>query len=311
MQDSKARVLVVDDEPQMRVALEDVLTDDYSVLTSHSGAHALDLMAQDHEIAVLLTDHRMPHMNGDEFLSRLGDSVDTTRILITGFADLDAVIRAVNEGGIFAYVTKPWNADDLRLKVRRGVELFRLTREVMSERRALQDLMNSVPDGIYFKDEKLRFLRVNQAFQRALGVNAADELIGRRLSEVLPGPESTALEDAENRVLSERIPAEDALRADDRGETRRWFSDSRAPIRNATGQVIGLAGISRDVSGRVKTEEALRTSERRFREQSRVLNSVLSGMGEGTVVSDRGGQFLLFNRRAEQILGIGPRRVSA
>ena len=90
----------------------------------------------------------MPRMNGDELLSRLDGVTQATRILVTGFADLTAVIRAVNEGRIFAYVAKPWQPDDLRLKVQRAAEHFRLAKDLADERRLLHDLMDNVPDGI-------------------------------------------------------------------------------------------------------------------------------------------------------------------
>src|SRR5690606_37717058 len=108
----KRRVLLVDDEPQVLVALEDLLSDEFCVLKAQSGEDALKVIRGEPEIAVVITDQRMPKMTGDEFLTRL-DQHAATRILLTGYADLSAVIRAVNEGKIFAYVTKPWNAEDL------------------------------------------------------------------------------------------------------------------------------------------------------------------------------------------------------
>ena len=100
---SKERILVVDDEPQILVALEDLLGDDFTIVKSQSPENALRVVEEDPNIAVVITDHRMPRMSGGEFLARLGDSTDTTRIMVTGFADLSGVIRAVNDGGIFAY----------------------------------------------------------------------------------------------------------------------------------------------------------------------------------------------------------------
>src|SRR6476646_8005390 len=127
---AKERVLVVDDEPQVRVALEDLLCDRFTVLTTGSAEDALNVMSRERDIAVVITDQRMPRMNGDELLAHLGASSDAQRILLTGFADLSAVVRAVNEGKISAYVTKPWNADDLQLKVQTAADHFRLAKEL-------------------------------------------------------------------------------------------------------------------------------------------------------------------------------------
>src|SRR5688572_1765437 len=306
---ARERILLVDDEPQMLVALEDLLSDDYAVLTSDSGERALDLMAQDQDIAVLITDQRMPSMTGDELLTRVGQSSDATRILITGYAELSGVIRAVNAGKIFAYLTKPWNDDELLIQVRRGVEHFRLARELSSERRLLQDLMDGVPDGIFFKDAGLRFLRVNSAFAAAAGVVSPEVVVGKRLSEILPGPKSEAIEAEEALLLARGEEARDVLRSWPGAGEQRWFSDTKAALRNLRGAVIGLVGISREVTDRVRTSEALQRSERRLGEQGRVLHSILAGMGDGAVVIDQAGKFLLFNPRAERILGFGAREM--
>src|SRR5260221_7732511 len=124
----RERILVVDDEPQLLTALTDTLEDLFEVVATNRPAHALELAAADAEIAVVISDMLMPDMTGDELLSRLRGVSQANRMVITGRADLTAVIRAVNEGNIFAYVTKPWANDDLQLKVRLAAGQFRLTR---------------------------------------------------------------------------------------------------------------------------------------------------------------------------------------
>jgi two-component system cell cycle sensor histidine kinase/response regulator CckA len=307
---ARERILLVDDEPQMLVALEDLLSENYSVLTSDSGERALDLMAANRDIAVLITDQRMPSMNGDELLTRAGQSSDATRILITGYAELSGVIRAVNAGKIFAYLTKPWNEDELLIQVRRGVEHFRLARELGRERQLLQDLMDGVPDGIFFKDTNLRFLRVNRAFAAAAGVVSPEVVVGKRLTEILPGARSEATEAEEAALLARGEETRDVLHSWPGAGEQRWFSDTKASLRDFRGAVIGLVGISREVTDRVRTNEALRRSEQRLGEQGRVLHSILAGMGDGAVVIDQAGKFLLFNPRAERILGFGAREVT-
>ncbi len=91
MQVTKERVLLVDDEPQILLALEDLLGDEYTILKSRTPERALELVRTDPEIAVVITDQRMPHMNGDEFLTKIGTQSQALRIMVSGFADLPAV----------------------------------------------------------------------------------------------------------------------------------------------------------------------------------------------------------------------------
>jgi len=160
----RERVLVVDDERQVLVALEDLLSDEFTVMTADSAEGALRVVEQSPDIAVVITDQRMPKMKGDELLARLEGCSNAMRMLLTGYADIAAVMRAVNEGRIFAYVSKPWEGSDLLQKVQRAAQHFRLAQDLASERRLLDDLMENIPDGIYFKDHELRFLRVNRPY---------------------------------------------------------------------------------------------------------------------------------------------------
>lgn len=305
----KDSVLLVDDEPQVLVALEDLLSEEFVVLKTGSAGSALELLERQRDIAVVVTDQRMPKMTGDELLARMGDSSDATRILVTGFADLSAVVRAVNEGRIFAYVTKPWDAEDLRLKVHRAADHFRLSRELAHERQLLHDLMNSIPDGISFKDRDLRFLRANAAWSTMLDCEAPQSLVGKRLRELVSSADAESVEAEEKQVLLRERPMVDVVRQYGEGAQQKWISETKAPVRDPEGGVIGLVGIARDVTDRIITSEALRASEERLREQTRILNSILDNMAEGVVAVDLAAQILLFNQRAEQILGAGARDI--
>jgi two-component system, cell cycle sensor histidine kinase and response regulator CckA len=304
----KARVLLVDDEPQVLVALEDLLRDEFEVYKSNSGEDALRVVEREQEIAVVMSDQRMPKMCGDELLTRLRQQCEATRILLTGFADLNAVARSINEGGIFAYVTKPWDSADLRAKVRGAAEQFRLSRELSFERQLLHDLMDNVPDGIYFKDRELRFVRANRAFASGTVEVAPGRLAGRRLSELMPASAFVRdIEALEHEVLARGKPTVDVLREQRVQNRRFWFSETKAPIRDRDGYVVGLVGISRDVTERITTQRAMKKNEESLRRQSNILKAILEGMGEGVVVADRQGKFLLFNRHAQAFLGVGAR----
>ncbi|MBX6313706.1 MAG: response regulator, partial [Isosphaeraceae bacterium] len=97
-------LLVVDDEPDVLESLRHLFHRRYHVLTAQNGAEALDVV-RDHDIHILLSDQRMPGMTGDELLGRVREQYpDTVRLLFTGYADIQAVINAINQGGIFRYI---------------------------------------------------------------------------------------------------------------------------------------------------------------------------------------------------------------
>src|SRR5664279_3439182 len=105
----RPRILCVDDEPQILESLRDTLHRDYEVQTAGSGAEGLGLLAEEPDgYAVIISDMRMPEMLGSVFLhnARL-IAPDTTRMLLTGHADLDAAVTAVNEAQLFRFLTKP------------------------------------------------------------------------------------------------------------------------------------------------------------------------------------------------------------
>ncbi|HET9932679.1 MAG TPA: EAL domain-containing protein [Polyangiaceae bacterium] len=278
-------MLIVDDEPQVLVALEDLLSEFFDVVATDDPARALRLAEQEPDLAVILSDERMPHMNGHELLARLRERCSAARLLVTGYADLQAIMRAINEGQIFAYVTKPWDAPDLTNKVVRAAEHFRLTQDLADERQLLHGLMNSMPDAIYFKDREHRFVRVNRGFLDMFGVADESRVIGARLSEMLDGsPVAHALELAEKPVLlgtEARCNAEHPhpRRGDDEPA---WLSTTNAAIVSPSGAVIGLVGIARDVTDRVRAQSALQASEERLRLAFAASNAILFDCDLGT-----------------------------
>ncbi|HKO53728.1 MAG TPA: response regulator [Polyangiaceae bacterium] len=171
MQAEKQRILLVDDEPQVLLALEDLLGDAFAVIKTASPEEALRMVANDQDIAVVLSDQRMPQMTGDELLARIDASSDAKRILVTAFADLSAVIRAVNNGQLFAYVTKPWNPNDLILMVQKAADHFRLAQELARERRLLSSILHSLDEGIVAADREGNTLLFNPQAARILGTS--------------------------------------------------------------------------------------------------------------------------------------------
>jgi EAL domain-containing protein (putative c-di-GMP-specific phosphodiesterase class I)/CheY-like chemotaxis protein len=108
-------LLLLDDEENILRALTRVLRrDGYQILTATRAQDAFDLLAR-HDIQVILSDQRMPEMNGTEFLSRVKDLYpDTVRIVLSGYTDLKSVTDAINQGAIYKFLTKPWDDEQLR-----------------------------------------------------------------------------------------------------------------------------------------------------------------------------------------------------
>lgn len=106
-------VLLVDDEPDILFSLKGLLRLDFELYTAESGREALQILAQ-RPIHIVMTDQRMPEMTGVELLGRVrSDFPNAIRIVFTGYADIKAVVDGINTGGLYRYVTKPWDPDDL------------------------------------------------------------------------------------------------------------------------------------------------------------------------------------------------------
>ena len=121
------RILCVDDEANVVGGLKRSLGFDFDVHTASSGGEALDLIARTGPFATVISDMRMPGMDGAEFLNRVKKlSPNTTRVLLTGYANIHAAIRAVNEGQIFSFLTKPCPPDLLRGTAETAVAQYNL-----------------------------------------------------------------------------------------------------------------------------------------------------------------------------------------
>jgi len=127
---ASATLLCVDDEPNILNALRRLFRQDgYRVHTAGSGAEGLALLERE-PIDAVISDMRMPEMDGAAFLGQVRQRwPESIRILLTGYADVSAVLTAVNEGEIYRYITKPWDDTDIRVQVRQAIERKKLGEE--------------------------------------------------------------------------------------------------------------------------------------------------------------------------------------
>lgn len=114
----KRTLLVVDDEPDVCQSVADLLRRHFNVLQATSADEGIRLM-QEHEVNIIITDQRMPQISGVEFLTKAKSNYPhAIRMLFTGYADLDAIIAAINQGHIFRFIKKPWQPEELEAAVR-------------------------------------------------------------------------------------------------------------------------------------------------------------------------------------------------
>jgi signal transduction histidine kinase len=140
MEQRRHTILIVDDEPDVLESLRHLFHRRYRVLTASHGQEALRVLDQD-PAQVVLSDQRMPGMTGDQFLAEVRQRhPDAIRLLFTGYADIQAVIKAVNQGGIFRYILKPWDAAELEATLAQAADQYDLLAE---RRRLVAELQNA------------------------------------------------------------------------------------------------------------------------------------------------------------------------
>lgn len=136
MSNPNYKMLLVDDEPNILRAVTRILrTSSVELITASSAEDALTKLEHE-KVALVLTDYRMPGMNGVELLRRVRNiDPDTIRMIISGHSDMETVLSAINEGEVFRFITKPWN--DLDLQV--SINLALAHRRLVDEKRALAE----------------------------------------------------------------------------------------------------------------------------------------------------------------------------
>ena len=148
---AKRPILVVDDEPEMLFSLRNLLRREFEVYTAGSGAEGMKILA-DHEVHLVMTDQRMPEMTGVELLNRVkNEHPGAMRLIFTGYADIKAVIDAINQGNVFRYVTKPWDPEELLAALRdAGARYDCIVRRngLLAELRAYEARCISYKDGL-------------------------------------------------------------------------------------------------------------------------------------------------------------------
>lgn len=183
-------ILIVDDEVANLRLLRRVLGKEYDVLEATSGQEGLELLKKN-EVSLIITDQRMPAMTGVQMLEQsLPVNPDAIKILLTGYTDVQALIDAINAGHVYKYIPKPWDADELKLTVRRALETFELKehnitliKELKSAMGELEELsmgtIRALADALdakcdYTAGHSLRVSRISMLIGKTMGLPIED-----------------------------------------------------------------------------------------------------------------------------------------
>ncbi|WP_425101315.1 sigma-54-dependent transcriptional regulator [Tropicibacter sp. S64] len=165
MAETLPTILLVDDEAHSLSAMRMALEDDFDILTA-SGAEEAAALMEEHFVQVIFCDQRMPGRSGVEFLCEVRDRwPDTVRIIITGYTETSDMIAAINDAGIYQFLTKPWHPDQLLMVAKNAADLFTLSREHDRMSLEMRYLSRSVESKI---EAQRKVLREGLGFEKVL-----------------------------------------------------------------------------------------------------------------------------------------------
>ncbi|ESA32319.1 chemotaxis protein [Leptolyngbya sp. Heron Island J] len=164
------KLLVVDDELDNLELLHRTFRRNYRVYRASSGQEALECLEKHGEMAIIISDQRMPKMNGTEFLSLTTEKYpDTIRIVLTGYTDVEDLVDAINSGKVFQYITKPWKPNELRQVIDEAAKTYRIVKKRiydLSQALRKESLYNSIITTIR---SSLDYANTLQTVVKALG----------------------------------------------------------------------------------------------------------------------------------------------
>ena len=303
-QQYRPRVLVVDDEPQILESIHALLEDDFDVLVTTDATEAVELL-QNAQIAVILADQRMPNLTGGEFLAKARELCDATRILITGYVDIDALIRAVNDGQIHSYVPKPWEPANLKVTVLKAatyskeVSQRKKAAEIVAEQqkalarseaayrqqtKILRSVLDSMGDGVLVTDDSGDMVLLNPAAELMVGRGAAgthqSEWV-ERFGIFVPGTDIPYPADKLPLSRAMRGETADGIELYIRNQQKpagMFVSVNIRPLKDDSGNIKGGVAVVRDITLTKVTEDVLRQAKEEAERANRAKSEFLSRM---------------------------------
>ena len=147
-------VLYVDDEENNLNSFRAALRRNYNIYTALSGEEGIEILSKT-DIHVIVTDQRMPHMTGVQFLQHIPDAQDNIKIILTGFSDMESIIEAINTGKVYRYITKPWDKDELKITIDNAIETVMLRRDNKHLIQELQEYNEQLEEKVRLRTQEI------------------------------------------------------------------------------------------------------------------------------------------------------------
>ena len=196
--DRKLKLMVVDDEPDNLDLLYRTFRRDFKVYKADSAFTAMDVLEAEGEMALIISDQRMPEMNGTEFLGKTFETFpDTVRILLTGYTDVEDLVEAINSGKVFKYITKPWNPEELKVVVQQASETYKVVKQrtnaltlALRRESILNEVMSAIRESLDYSNMLSTIVQtVGRTFTATEGILwpvSGDRLISKPISYKSP-----------------------------------------------------------------------------------------------------------------------------
>ncbi len=194
MSANKQNLLFVDDEEDIISALYDTFADDYNIFKTTDPKEALEI-AKKEDIALVISDQRMPDMTGSELLAEIYNAKpETLRVLLTGYADINAAVDAINKGAIHKYVEKPWDDEKLLDMVASLVEIYEESKDKLSilsrvqgiikNESSFRAIMDNIKEGVCAMNEDGSIYFANISALNILGYKSIDESQSKKIFDI-------------------------------------------------------------------------------------------------------------------------------
>ena len=213
--DKKLKLLVVDDEPDNLDLLYRTFRRDFKVYKADSAFTAMDVLEAEGEMALIISDQRMPEMNGTEFLGKTFEIFpNTVRILLTGYTDVEDLVEAINSGKVFKYITKPWNPEELKVVVKQASETYKMVKQrtdaltlALRRESIVNEVMSAIRESLDYSSMLSTIVQaVGRTFRATEGILwpvSGDRLISKPVS--YQSPESAENNFPINKELEELL----------------------------------------------------------------------------------------------------------